>query len=98
MSRGLPPVVQGLTLPDSSVFTACFVARRSPNCSEFDPSAALARWVVYCKPPSGGPEQVLRYIGAYTHRVAISNRRLVSFLDDKVTFRRDSARKNKSDS
>ena len=54
------------------------------------------RWVVYCKPPFGGPDQVLRYFGAYTHRVAISNRRLVSYLDDKVTFRwRDSAHKNK---
>src|SRR5450432_584793 len=54
------------------------------------------RWVVYCKPPFGGPEQALRYLGAYTHRVAISNGRLVSFLDDKVTFRwRDSAHKNK---
>jgi hypothetical protein len=52
--------------------------------------------VVYCKPAFGGPEQVLRYLGAYTHRVAISNRRLVSFVDDKVTFRwRDSAHKNK---
>jgi hypothetical protein len=56
----------------------------------------LPRWVVYCKPPFGGPEQVLRYLGAYTHRVAISNRRIVSFRDDKVTFRwRDSAHKNK---
>jgi hypothetical protein len=54
------------------------------------------RWVVYCKPPFGGPDQVLRYLGAYTHRVAISNNRLVSFLDNKVTFRwRDSAHKNK---
>jgi hypothetical protein len=54
------------------------------------------RWVVYCKPPFGGSEQVLRYLGAYTHRVAISNPRLVSCQDDKVTFRwRDSARKNK---
>jgi hypothetical protein len=54
------------------------------------------RWVVYCKPPFGGPEQVLRYLGAYTHRVAISNRRLVRFEDDEVTFRwRDSAHKNK---
>jgi hypothetical protein len=35
-------------------------------------------WVVYCKRPFGGPEHVLRYLGAYTHRVAISNRRLVS--------------------
>jgi Putative transposase/Transposase zinc-binding domain len=54
------------------------------------------RWVVYCKPPFGGPEQVLRYLGAYTHRVAISNHRLVSFTDDRVTFRwRDSAHKNR---
>ena len=53
-------------------------------------------WVVYCKPPFGGPDQVLRYLGAYTHRVAISNHRLVSFHDDQVTFRfRDSARHNK---
>jgi hypothetical protein len=56
----------------------------------------VPRWVVYCKPPFGGPEQVLRYLGAYTHRVAISNRRLVSFADDQVTFRwRDSAHKNR---
>ncbi len=54
------------------------------------------RWVVYCKPPFGGPDQVLRYLGAYTHRVAISNHRLVWFLDDQVTFRwRDSAHHNK---
>jgi hypothetical protein len=52
--------------------------------------------VVYCKPPFGGPEQVLRYLGAYTHRVAISNHRLVSSVDDQVTFRwRDSAHHNK---
>jgi Putative transposase/Transposase zinc-binding domain len=54
------------------------------------------RWVAYCKPPFGGPDQVLRYLGAYTHRVAISNHRLISFRDDQVTFRwRDSAHKNK---
>lgn len=54
------------------------------------------RWVVYCKPPFGGPNQVLQYLGAYTHRVAISNHRLVSFQDDQVTFRwRDSAHQNK---
>ena len=53
-------------------------------------------WVVYCKRPFGGPEHVIRYLGAYTHRVAISNRRLVSFRNGKVTFRwRDSAHKNK---
>ncbi len=52
-------------------------------------------WVVYAKPPFGGPEQVLRYLGRYTHRVAISNHRLISFADGKVTFRwRDSAHNN----
>jgi hypothetical protein len=53
-------------------------------------------WVVYCKPPFGGPEHALRYLGAYTHRVAISNHRLVSLVDGQVTFRwRDSAHNNK---
>lgn len=52
-------------------------------------------WVVYCKPPFGGPEHALRYLGAYTHRVAISNHRLVSLAHGQVTFRwRDSAHRN----
>jgi hypothetical protein len=52
-------------------------------------------WVVYSKPPFGGPEHVLHYLGRYTHRVAISNHRLVSFADGQVTFRwRDSAHNN----
>src|SRR6185295_15327110 len=54
-------------------------------------------WVVYAKPAFGGPEQVLRYLGRYTHRVAISNHRLLSFDGNQVTFRwRDYARGNKS--
>ena len=45
--------------------------------------------------PFGGPEYVLQYLGRYTHRVAISNHRLVSFAEGKVTFRwRDSAHHN----
>ena len=53
-------------------------------------------WVVYSKPPFGGPEHVLRYLGAYTHRVAISNHRLVALADGNVTFRwRDSTHGNK---
>src|SRR5215467_11147276 len=53
-------------------------------------------WVVYLKPPFGGPEYVLQYLGRYTHRVAISNHRLVSLIDGQVTFRwRDSAHGNK---
>jgi Putative transposase/Transposase zinc-binding domain len=44
-------------------------------------------WVVYCKPPFAGPSQVLRYLSRYTHRVAISNRRLVAANDSGVSFR-----------
>jgi hypothetical protein len=44
-------------------------------------------WVVYAKPPFGGPEQVLAYLGRYTHRVAIANSRLVSLDQGKVSFR-----------
>jgi hypothetical protein len=44
-------------------------------------------WIVYCKPPFAGPKQVLRYLSRYTHRVAISNRRLVAADDGGVSFR-----------
>jgi putative transposase/transposase-like zinc-binding protein len=53
-------------------------------------------WVVYAKRPFGGAEHVLHYLGAYTHRIAISNHRLVGLADGMATFRwRDSAHKNK---
>ncbi len=53
-------------------------------------------WVVYLKPPFGGNEYVLQYLGRYTHRVAISNHRLVSFPDGQVNFRwRESTDGNK---
>jgi hypothetical protein len=62
---------------------------------DFDPTdgrtrlrrAARQDWVVYSKPPFSGPEQVLRYLGRYTHRIAISNHRLLAMDDGKVTFR-----------
>ena len=44
-------------------------------------------WVIYAKPPFGGPEHVLNYLARYTHRVAISNHRLVAFQNDRVSFR-----------
>jgi hypothetical protein len=44
-------------------------------------------WVVYCKHPFGGPEEVLRYLARYTHRVAISNRRLIASDARGVTFK-----------
>jgi len=46
----------------------------------------LRRWVVYAKAPFGGPLQVLRYLGRYTHRVAISNHRLIAFDGERVSF------------
>jgi len=53
-------------------------------------------WVVYCKPPLKNPEKVMDYLGRYTHRVALSNDRLVKLEGDQVTFRwRDSADNNK---
>ena len=45
-----------------------------------------AEWVVYAKPPFGGPKQVLNYLGRYTHRVAISNHRLLSLDNGRVSF------------
>src|ERR1035438_6632370 len=48
--------------------------------------AEQIKWVVFIKPPFGGPEQVLKYLARYTHRVAISNSRILSIEDGKVTF------------
>lgn len=45
-----------------------------------------SKWVVYAKAPLGGPQQVLEYLGRYTHRVAISNQRLLALEDGQVTF------------
>ncbi len=54
-------------------------------------------WVVYCKPPFDGTKGVLEYLGRYTHRIAISNHRIVRMEDDKVSFRwRDYADNSKS--
>jgi hypothetical protein len=50
-------------------------------------SLARHNWVVYAKPALGGPIQMIRYLGRYTHRVAISNHRLLAFDGENVTFR-----------
>jgi hypothetical protein len=58
--------------------------------------SARTEWVVYAKPPFGSPEQVLKYLARYTHRVAISNQRLLSCTDSQVCFRwKDYANGNK---
>jgi Putative transposase/Transposase zinc-binding domain len=68
----------------------------SKRCAAFLRTLFRQNWVVYAKPAFGGPEQVIRYLGRYTHRVAISNHRLVSLDSDHVTFRwRDHAVSNK---
>ena len=53
----------------------------------FAESLRRTEWVVYAKPPFGSPEQVLKYLARYTHRVAISNRRLVAIEHGEVAFR-----------
>ena len=64
--------------------------------AEFVRKLHRQEWVVYTKPSFGGPEQVLRYLGRYTHRVAISNHRILSFNGNQVTFRwKDYAHGNK---
>jgi hypothetical protein len=53
-------------------------------------------WVVYAKPPFAGPKAVLKYLGRYTHRIAIANSRLVELTDTHVTFKwKDYAHENK---
>jgi hypothetical protein len=62
-------------------------------------SQATREWVVYAKPPFGGPQQVLEYLGRYTHRVAISNQRLQSLEHGNVTFQwKDYRHKDKQNS
>jgi hypothetical protein len=68
-----------------------FVGRSADLCQQKQWRAFVSdlyskNWVVYAKPPFGGTKQVFQYLGRYTHRVAISNHRLVSFSDGKVTF------------
>jgi hypothetical protein len=55
------------------------------------------RWIVYAKPPFAGPEAVLAYLSRYTHRVAISNRRLIALNEAGVTFRYKDYRRDGAD-
>jgi len=52
------------------------------------------KWVTFCKPPFGGPEQVLEYLSRYTHRVAISNHRLIKVENGRVYFKWKNNRKD----
>jgi len=61
----------------------------------FDASLHRSEWVVYCKPPFKNASKVIEYIGRYTHRVAISNHRILALKDGKVTFSWRDYRDNK---
>lgn len=87
----------------SSVFRGKLLQalERSLTAAQRDRGMALLRqaaaqpWVVYSKAPMAGPQQVLRYLGRYTHRIAIGNERIVSMADGRVSFRyRDRRRGN----
>jgi len=65
--------------------------RKLPGVSDADlvrilDAASRHDWIVYAKPPFGGPKQVLRYLARYTHRIAISEHRLLKVYDETVTF------------
>ena len=68
-----------LVLPDRLREPAAFASWLAEQCHR--------DWVVYAKPPFGGPERVLKYLARYTHRVAIGNSRIVDVSDGRVTFR-----------
>jgi hypothetical protein len=68
-------------------FGDCAPLANEDNFATFLETISRKQWVVYAKPPFGGPEHVLQYLARYTHRVAISNHRLVSVDDNNVTFR-----------
>jgi hypothetical protein len=79
------------------VFPGSIAELARPNrFAAFVDSLFQQKWVVYAKPAFGAPIQVLRYLGRYTHRVAISNHRLLAFDGKRVTFRwKDYAHGNK---
>jgi hypothetical protein len=69
------------------LLTDAILAFEAPKAfSTFVKRLRSQKWIVYAKPPFGGPEQTLSYLGRYTHRVAISNHRLLDMKGDRVRF------------
>jgi hypothetical protein len=68
-------------------FAECLPLNNERAFAAFLRSLFQQDWVVYAKPPFGGPEHVLHYLARYTHRVAISNHRLISVTDSEMAFR-----------
>ena len=65
---------------------------RGQDCKALFDKLYRTQWIVYCKRPFGGPEQVIRYLSRYVHRVGISNHRIVSVDDNQVVFRTKSGK------
>jgi hypothetical protein len=84
-----PAVFRGTLLAklETAIDRATIPARHDADPHDCLKRAAAKRWVVYCKPPFAGPDQVLAYLARYTHRIALSNDRLVSLHEGQVTFR-----------
>jgi putative transposase len=87
--RVLSAVFRGKLLAtlEHAIARATIPAAREHEARDRLKRAAAKRWVVYGNPPFAGPDQVLAYLARYTHRIAISNDRLVSLRDGHVTFR-----------
>jgi hypothetical protein len=74
-------------LKDQLIFTKKTAALESkPNFQQLINSVLKKKWIAYAKRPFAGPQQVLEYLGRYTHRVAISNNRIISIDNGRVTF------------
>jgi len=79
--------VQQARARDDLVFPGRLAALAEPAAwAEWVALLSAKDWVVYSQPPFGGPDKVLEYLSRYTHRVAISNRRLLDIVDGQVTF------------
>ena len=94
--RALSKVFRGKLLSMFEAASSAKELRQGPNpVVTILKAAACRNWVVYSKPPVAGPDQVLDYLGRYTHRIAISNDRIVSLQGGRVTFRwKDRAKAN----
>jgi hypothetical protein len=79
--------LKGLYAEQALRFTGATLDLEAPRTFErFVKGVCQKKWVVYAKPPFGGPDQTLSYLGRYTHRVAISNHRLLDLQGDQIRF------------
>ena len=80
-------LLSGAYLKDQLIFTKKTAALESkPNFQQLINWVSKKKWIAYAKRPFAGPQQVLDYLGRYTHRVAISNNRIISIDNGRVTF------------